>query len=149
MKEDRRHRRKDLPAVEFDDGHKEWCIDGMLHRDGDFPAVTSNGAMKWYKFGKCHRENDLPAHIISDGTQFWYKNGIEYTFSKYENGTKEWRDNYGILHNYHGPAIIYSNGDVEYWVRGKRHRINGPAVIIGKKQYFFEFGEFKKCIFCI
>ena len=44
------------------------------------------------------------------------------------------------------PAIEYANGDKEWWFYGKRHRDNGPAVIIGDKQYWFKYGEFIKCI---
>jgi len=49
-----------------------------------------------------------------------------------------------ILHNYPGPAVIYNNGDEEYWIQGIRHRDDGPAVIIGNKHYYFRCGEFIK-----
>ncbi|RTK95497.1 MAG: hypothetical protein EKK64_06660 [Neisseriaceae bacterium] len=96
----------------------------------------------------------------------WYINGVEYFRREdylvlsnfrsdcpeiiWDNGTKEWRKKqiitpcFGFLHRHIEPAIIYSNGDVEYWVNGERHRENGPAVIYGNKQYFFEYGNFIK-----
>jgi len=46
------------------------------------------------------------------------------------------------LHNDNGPAVICKNGREEWYVNGKRHRIDGPAVIYGNKQYYFENGEF-------
>ena len=59
---------------------------------------------------------------------------------------KTFYNEHGVIHREDGPAVIYSNGDFEYWLCGKRHRQDGPAVIVGDKQYFFEFGEFQKCI---
>lgn len=63
----------------------------------------------------------------------------------YKNGTKEWHT-IGFINRHLLPAVVYSNGDCEYWHYGKRHRYDGPAVIVGNKQYFFENGEFIKCI---
>jgi len=34
----------------------------------------------------------------------------------------------GALHNDDGPAIIYQNGDVCWYVNGREHRIDGPAI---------------------
>lgn len=33
----------------------------------------------------------------------------------------------GLYHRTNGPAIIFWNGDKEWWVNGKLHRENGPA----------------------
>lgn len=49
-----------------------------------------------------------------------------------------------LLHNYPEPAIIYPNGDTEYFVQGMRHRDDGPAVIYGNKHYYFRAGLFIK-----
>lgn len=32
-------------------------------------------------------------------------------------------------HREDGPAVIYSNGQQEWWFNGKRHRSDGPAII--------------------
>jgi hypothetical protein len=64
----------------------------------------------------------------------------------YSNETQEWysyQSNYTILHRSpHGdlPAVVYPNGDKEWWVKGKRHREKGPAIIIGNKQYWYRDG---------
>ena len=120
----------------------------LIHRGNDLPAAEyRNGAKEWYKEGELHRENDLPAIIYAGGQKEWFSNGSRYEIKKYENGTKEYYNIFGRFHRYDGlPAVIYPNGDVEYWVGGKRHRIDGPAVVYGNKQYWFEWGEFKKCI---
>lgn len=46
------------------------------------------------------------------------------------------------LHRIHGPAIICTNGSVEWWVEGNLHRINEPAVIwpSGYKEWW-EYGK--------
>jgi hypothetical protein len=43
-------------------------------------------------------------------------------------GDKIWRNSNRDLHRTDGPAIEYSNGGKEWWVRGKCHRTDGPAV---------------------
>ncbi|RTK95517.1 MAG: hypothetical protein EKK64_06760 [Neisseriaceae bacterium] len=60
----------------------------------------------------------------------------------YSNETKEWYS-YGVLHRDHDfPAIEYANGDKEWWSRGRRHRSEGPAIICGNKQYWYENGVY-------
>ena len=44
-----------------------------------------------------------------------------------ENGTKYWYLN-GKLHREDGPAIEYSDGDKHWFLNGKRHRTDGPAI---------------------
>lgn len=41
-------------------------------------------------------------------------------------GTTRYLDSSGLLHNDYGPAIIYSNGDREWYKHGQRHRDGGP-----------------------
>jgi hypothetical protein len=53
-------------------------------------------------------------------------NNIEYL--KYDNGRQEWYMN-GKLHKDNGPAVICANGGECWYINGKRHRINGPAII--------------------
>jgi hypothetical protein len=90
-----------LPAVEYQDGGKEWWICGQLHRT-DGPAVERiNGDRVWYEKGKCHRaaqpafqsiygdkawywrgqlhRNGGPAIQLSDGKEYWYVHGVEFT----------------------------------------------------------------------
>ena len=46
----------------------------------------------------------------------------------YSDGTQRWYLN-GKRHREDGPAIIYPNGYKEWWLNGKYHREDGPAVI--------------------
>ncbi|MEI8270354.1 MAG: hypothetical protein WCG45_03210 [bacterium] len=115
--------RKKAPAVSHSDGEKQWCYNGQWHRD-----------------------NDLPAVIMPYGDVYFYKHGFRYNFVEYENGTKEYYNFRNFLHRENEPAVVYSNGDEEWWFMGERHRINGPAVVIGNKRYWFHYGEFQKCM---
>lgn len=46
----------------------------------------------------------------------------------YSNGYKEWWVD-GKRHRVDGPAIVHSDGYEEWWVDGKLHRVDGPAVV--------------------
>ena len=52
---------------------------------------------------------------------------IEYTVKVYPNGDKEWWLN-GKLHREDGPAIEDADGDRSWWLNDKRHREDGPAI---------------------
>jgi hypothetical protein len=52
---------------------------------------------------------------------------IEYTVKVNDNGDIKWYLN-GKLHRENGPAIEYSNGDKSWYQNGKRHREDGPAI---------------------
>ncbi|RTK95514.1 MAG: hypothetical protein EKK64_06745 [Neisseriaceae bacterium] len=118
---------------------------------------------EWHKNKVRHRSKNSPAIEYYDGFKVLYNNGIRYEIIQHENGTKEWhkciisltdfvisRNENSFsktLHSFNDcPAVIYPNGDAEWWCNGKRHRINGPAVVYGNKQYWFVDGEFQRCI---
>jgi hypothetical protein len=52
-------------------------------------------------------------------------NGVECTI--YEGGDKYWYLN-GKQHRTDGPAIEYSNGDKSWYLNDKCHRTDGPAI---------------------
>ena len=51
---------------------------------------------------------------------------IEYTVEVYDNGDKAWYLN-GKRHREDGPAVEWTNGDKFWWLNGKYHREDGPA----------------------
>ena len=65
------YHRLDGPAVEWENGSKEWYVEGNRHRlDG--PAIEHKGGTKWwYVDGKRHRL-DGPAIEHEGGTKWWY-----------------------------------------------------------------------------
>ena len=66
------------PAVECNNGHRAWYINGLLHREGDLPAVESySGDRYWYKRGMKHRDSG-PAVIKTNGDRHWYLDGKRY-----------------------------------------------------------------------
>lgn len=52
---------------------------------------------------------------------------IKYKVEVYPNGTKSWYLK-GKRHREDGPALEFTNGDKSWWLNGKRHREDGPAV---------------------
>jgi hypothetical protein len=65
--------REDDPAITYNDGEKQWWINGSLHREDGPAVIYKNGTKKWYFNGKSHRE-DGPAIVWSDGDIEWYLN---------------------------------------------------------------------------
>lgn len=66
------HRDGDEPAIEYNDGSKEYYRGGLLHRDGDEPAIeTSNGLRIWAKHGLYHREGGEPAVTLHIGSKLF------------------------------------------------------------------------------
>jgi len=62
----------------YEDGTKEWYLNGNLHRE-DGPAVEwATGTKYWFLNGKRHRE-DGPAFEWVNGTKSWYLNDEELT----------------------------------------------------------------------
>jgi hypothetical protein len=115
------HRNGDLPAVvSMEEEH--WYQYSMRHRDGDLPAIVNHElkTYEWYKYGKRHRDGDKPAIIIlQKSSETWYYNGMIH------------RD--GDL-----PAVIYVNYYTGWYKYGKKHRKDKPAVIFnnGKQEYW-------------
>ena len=72
--------REDGPAFEYDNGDKEWYLNGQQHRE-DGPAVEyGNGYKEWWLNGKLHRV-DGPAVEHNNGYKAWYLNGININCS--------------------------------------------------------------------
>jgi hypothetical protein len=51
-----------------------WFFKGKYHRE-DGPAMRYNGDLAYFKHGVLHRV-DGPAVILSDGTEYWYMDGV-------------------------------------------------------------------------
>jgi hypothetical protein len=54
-------------------------------------------------------------------------NYIKYEVEVYEDGDKHWYLN-GKLHREDGPAVERSDGHKSWYLNGKRHREDGPAI---------------------
>jgi len=66
------------------------------------------------------------------------KEGEEPTMTIDRNGIREWTLSNGKTHRLDGPAVIYPNGDKEWWVNDKQHRVDGPAIeyVDGHKEWY-------------
>jgi hypothetical protein len=94
-----------------------------LYKDGTNTDINHYGAIIWEKNGKRHRDGDLPAEIWPDGSLFWKKNGWLHRDgdrpARIEpGGNLSWYQN-GELHRTSGPARIWKNGKLEWWIRDK------------------------------
>ena len=90
--------------------------------------IKTNYGIYYYKdqyFTIRHRE-DGPAIEYTDGTKYWYANGI--------------------YHRADGPAITYPNGDKQWFINGNRHREDGPSIEYtnGYKKWFLNNKEYSE-----
>ena len=86
--------REDGPAVEYNNGTKEWWINGLPHRI-DGPALDYLVVKKWYFHGKRHRK-DGPAVEWKNGDKEWYINGERLSREKEAILNKWWNNKNGI-----------------------------------------------------
>jgi len=74
--------------IERSNGHKEWRLNGLLHRE-DGPAIESaTGTKSWFINGQRHRL-DGPAIEDSMGLKSWWLNGKEYSEKKWKKKVKK------------------------------------------------------------
>ena len=90
--------REDGPAVEWDNGGKEWFLNGKRHRAAGPAIEYVHGLKEWWIDGIRHRD-DGPAIEWYDGDKEWYLNGE--------------------LHRKDGPAIERISGYKEWHYHGK------------------------------
>lgn len=61
-----------------------------------------------------------------------------------DNGDVFWRLDDGTIHRENKPAVLWKNGDTEWWCMGKRHREGGPAVEWMFDSYTTKIGEHRR-----
>jgi hypothetical protein len=119
--------------MEPEGAHQEWWLNGRRHRIDGPAIIETDGYNHWYLHGKRYRI-DMPATDKYLIQQMWFRDGALHGQCS-ETGTaepaivltgrdgnveKHWYEN-GILHRVDGPAIIYGDGNVEYWINGVQH----------------------------
>ena len=67
------------------------------------------------------------------------------TYTEINDGTKEWYIN-GKRHREDGPAIIWADGEMRWWIDGHLHREDGPAIIKpnGEKRWYINGEQYDK-----
>ena len=74
------------PAIVYEDGTREWFLNGIRHR-ADGPAVVyTSGTREWYLNGQRHRL-DGPAVEYSDGYCAWFIDGKALTEAEWQQAT--------------------------------------------------------------
>lgn len=129
------HRDGDLPAVlkEYPSG-AYWVQHGLLHRDGDKPAVIENICSKWYRYGSRElTDDDL---IQLDGAHLeWFQRGKHHRdHDRPAVVTKRlcsiWMKNNIIQRDGDLPAEVHDNHSQKWYENGVISRSNGlPAVV--------------------
>jgi len=124
--------------------HKEWYVDGLLHREGDKPAVVIDGvAERWYKHGKSHRDGDKPAHIAENYQEWWVdgKRHRDGDLPAIIDGNRMSWYSYGRI-NREGDLPSVEDRDLHLYMwfkNGLRHRDGDrPAVIEGAIHEYWE-----------
>jgi hypothetical protein len=135
-------------VLNYSDKTKKYYKNGVLHRDGDLPAIECPNRALYYKNGKLHRDGDLPAGIYLNGEERYYKNGklhrdFDLPAVKYSDGSKYYYKN-GALHRDHGlPAIESANDCKYYYENGVLHRGRGlPAIeFLDRYKSYYMYGH--------
>jgi len=69
----------------------------------------------------------LDSKIEGSTITFTFEGGQTLKAENYGNGDKHWYLN-GRYHREDGPAIEFANGSKHWYLNGKRHREDGPAI---------------------
>jgi hypothetical protein len=102
--------------------------DGLLHSEGDLPAVTGptghGGTVEWWRHGQRHRGSDLPACVERNGLgQYYYTNGVLHREGDLPAVERWWNQEWywkGTLHRVGAPAVVRKDGTQEWWEHGIR-----------------------------
>jgi hypothetical protein len=156
--------RAGAPAVIKSCGDELWYQEGKLHREGG-PAVTmADGSLKWFFRGDLHRE-DGPAiekrsAINGQVIRQWYWQGKPSTEPEvfWRSREKDLRvkpptmgedliqlfsSSEKLPHNPSGPARVWKDGTQEWFINGRRHRVDGPAVTLPNGEtYYYLYDTF-------
>lgn len=102
---------------------------GDLHSKGDY-AYEDEFSKVAYHYGVIHRDQDLgPAVVLKDSAaQFYMK--------------------FGLLHRNDGGPAVTTPDSIEYWQNGMRHAIGKPAVVHSNGvMEFWRYGEYERTIY--
>jgi hypothetical protein len=121
-------------------------FNGLLHSFNDQPAtIDQDGCMTWYYLGEIHRGNDLPAVVIIGERYEWWTHGVPGRGGDkpavVTRLVKEWIIDDQLHRDGGQPAVVWYNGDVDYFVDGMQHRDNAPAVILQGHQIYYKNDE--------
>ena len=97
---------------------------GRVVEDGHY--TLEDGTQVWVKDGLKHRL-DGPAEIrFNDYFKYWYYHGVNYRIEDPSlpsiigsDGLEAYTDKAGNPHNNKGPALIYQDGEIQYWLNNK------------------------------
>lgn len=136
-------RRHFVSGNEFELGRVEWRLaDGTIHRESGPAVEYEDGSKEWRRHGLCHRDGPWAAVYLSPdfaerGGDFYDAQGgldpesDRYTSSNWGQAETELWFQEGRLHREDGPAVV-EQGVIEgehYFRHGLYHREDGPAFV--------------------
>lgn len=135
-KKGRLHNSLDL-AVIHSDGTQKYYVNGQCHRTDGPAVIRPNGTVEYWVNDKELSEEEFNKKYDKKGSKRGSKRGSkkgreEKGFDREkidENGTIYRFNKKGMMHNTQGPAVVFLNGRMTYYLNGKIHRKDGPAVI--------------------
>ena len=106
---------------------EDYYYEDKLHRDGDYPAVISDGGKYkiYYKHNIMTREGDKP--------------------SKYSYGEVTYTNSKGQIHRENGPAIIMADGTEKWFFNNKLHRDGDKPAIYNKDMTIVKYYKNGDC----
>lgn len=143
----KRHREGDQPSVDSPSGEKYYHQNGVLHRD-DGPAILyMDGTEEYWQKGLRHRDTG-PAVVGPERREWWQRGErfraddlpvVETEGDEFEEACDMWMVGDKLHRENNLPAVIYEGGKMSWWLDGKRHRTDGPAVVDnGVEEYWID-----------
>jgi hypothetical protein len=107
-------------TVKVSDGDTYWYKEGtdILHREGGPAIEYNNGHKYWYLDGKMHRE-DGPA-VECDDNQVWYLHGLLVDCSSQEEFEQK-KDQYNVFKDALSGKSIVINGEEYKLIKVRKH----------------------------
>lgn len=131
-----------LPAAEYVDGTKKYCVEGRLHRDPvngvDMPAIDSPKYKAWYINADMKRTN------LNDPVEEWFDDsGKRTSYKRISNGAEIYYNANGQLHRDGDlPAIVYGDGRKSWYRNGEYYRDGDqPADIFPSGSKYWQVGD--------
>lgn len=118
---------------------------GRLHNDDWFAYGLDDWTEEWWRHGHAHSVDDRPAISLGESSElsFWVPSGLSDFPSPdridLERDARVWCED-GLIHRDGKPAIELSRGASgckEYWWKGRRHRVGGPAVVEREHTWYY------------
>jgi len=116
--------------------------EGRLHDEHDFAVILIDSTRECWRNGHAHSIDDFPAIIMGESSELTLDVplGLNVPFPNklvLKPEAKVWCED-GLIHRAGSAAVEVPDflyGNREFWFKGRRHRMDGPALIYGKDKH--------------